>query len=90
MPDALAKAKKEAAKARAQANEAKSDSELLTGRSSSRGVKYKNADTVVYQTSPDRPAIVFKDVGGRFLDIGDRTRRMRSSQRRKEVRHSRI
>lgn len=89
VPDALDKAKKEAAKARAQAGDAKSDSELLTGRKSARGIKYKNLPPVVYRSSSDRPSIVFKDIGGRLLDVGDRRRRMRNAQHRREARHSR-
>ena len=39
-----------------------------------------------YASDKGRPVIKFKDVGGKFLDVDDRKRRIHEGQRRRELR----
>lgn len=88
IPRQLELAKEEAKVAHLEAAEAKSDAKLLTGRTPKNGeVKLPREPDVVYRSKDGRPSIVFKDVGGRFVDIGDRLRRTHEAEHRKQARH---
>ncbi|EJD03749.1 uncharacterized protein FOMMEDRAFT_154854 [Fomitiporia mediterranea MF3/22] len=90
VPRALEEAKEKARAARQEAREAKSDVTLLTGEKAKDGLaKLPLEKTVVVASAPGRPATIFKDVGGRFLDVEDRRRRMHESERRKEAKSKR-
>lgn len=87
VPKALEQAKKDAAKKRRATFEAKSDPLLLTDQPNARKVQARSRK-VVYASSdadPSRPTIRFEDVGGKFLDVADRVRRMKNSDRRKSL-----
>lgn len=82
--NAIEMAKEDAISARVQAKRAKQDSILLTGRSS-----LGNSDQPaprrlkVESDKQGRPPIEFIDVGGKFINVADRTRRLHESDRRK-------
>lgn len=78
---ALDKFEKDTAQKRIDARNAKSNPTLLTGQKSPK--RDSTPAVVVYQSNPNRPAIVFKDVGGKFMDVRDRNRRIRQAERRK-------
>ena len=66
----------------------KSDAKLLTGRKPNNGeTKLQREADVVFNPKDGRPKVVFKDVGGRFVDISDRIRRTREAEHRKQDRH---
>ncbi|KAL5519171.1 hypothetical protein ACEPAH_854 [Sanghuangporus vaninii] len=86
VPIELEKAKEEAQAARQEAIDAKSDVKLLTGREPKGGPKTISREKpIVVSSGPDRPATVFRDVGGKFFDIDDRIRRLHEADRRKRA-----
>lgn len=90
VPRELEKAKEEVKEARRVAIEAKSDVKLLTGKEPKRGpATLPREKTVVVRQGSNRPDIVFKDVGGRFLDVEDRVRRMHEADRRRQAKDRR-
>ena len=86
LPGKLEEAKAKAKVAHVEAAEAKSDKILLTGvapeEDESRTLP--KMPRMVFKRGGDRPVTVFKDVGGRFLDVEDRRRRIHEAERRRE------
>ena len=89
LPRMLEKAKQKAKEARAEAAEAKSDKLLLTGVApSAKESKTLPLENPTKYQREGRPSIVFKDVGGKFLDVEDRTRRIHEAERRQKAKKS--
>ncbi|KAI5124118.1 hypothetical protein M0805_000931 [Coniferiporia weirii] len=90
VPQSLEQAKEEIKAARLRTLNAKSDVKLLTGREGKDGPStMRRVKTFSVGGGRGRPATVFKDVGGRFLDVEDRTRRMHEAERRKQAKEAR-
>lgn len=93
MHESLEQAKEETREASSARAKAKSDPFLLTGRMASKSKSTPEAGAEAEDASspkvlnarrgPSRPLIKFKDVGGQFLDVEDRMRRLRAAERRK-------
>lgn len=86
MTPALERAKHEAKSAREKAARAKSDPILLYGREVRRKEDNASPKVKVVEGKNDRPQIKFVDIGGKFIEVEDRRRRIHESQRRKEAR----
>ncbi|KAH8119987.1 eukaryotic mitochondrial regulator protein-domain-containing protein [Phellopilus nigrolimitatus] len=90
LPKLLEQAKDESKAARAEAAKAMSNIKLLTGRENQDGpATLLKAENVIIRAAQGRAGTVFKDVGGRFLDVDDRSRRIHEADRRKQSKNTR-
>lgn len=86
METAIARAKDEAVSVRLLAKQAKLDPILMTGSSKQRKDKSTSPRSTFKKEGVAKPEIKFVDVGGKFLDVADRTRRLHGAGRRKTMR----
>ncbi|THH01112.1 hypothetical protein EW145_g6970 [Phellinidium pouzarii] len=90
VPQLLEEAKEELKSTRIETMTAKSNDKLLTGREGKKGpVAVKRLKTIISSPGPGRPVTVFKDVGGRYLDVEERVRRMHEADRRRQAKEAR-
>ncbi|EGN93182.1 hypothetical protein SERLA73DRAFT_146090 [Serpula lacrymans var. lacrymans S7.3] len=79
MPDILEKARQDMEKQIKETRDAKSHPTLVPR------FQGKDHDKIKFVKPEGRPAIKFVDVGGKFLDVNDRKRRIAESERRSKV-----
>ena len=71
---------------RSLAKQAKQDPILMTGSSKPKKDKSTPSKSTFKKDGTTTPEIKFVDVGGKFLDVADRTRRLHEASRRKAMR----